>query len=187
MYEKLTYDGEFVSTASISEDMFKRTITINGLSKSVAMTGWRFGYMAAYDADLIKATKKLQSQSTSNINSITQYAAIAGLDGSADDDIAMMKTEFIKRRDEAVELFNKIDGLSVLKPDGAFYLFVNIKEVSNDSLTFSQELLKNKGVAVVPGVGFGSEGYFRFSFATGIATIREGIKRIEEFVKEMKA
>ncbi|MEO1938957.1 MAG: pyridoxal phosphate-dependent aminotransferase [Sulfurimonas sp.] len=187
MYEKLTYDGEFVSTASISEDMYKRTITINGLSKSVAMTGWRFGYMAAYDAELIKATKKLQSQSTSNINSITQYAAIAGLDGSADEDIAMMHTEFIKRRDEAVELFNNVDGLSVLKPDGAFYLFVNIKEVSNDSLTFSQELLKSKGVAVVPGVGFGSEGYFRFSFATGIASIREGIKRIDEFVQELKA
>ncbi len=186
MYEKLTYDGEFVSTASISEDMFKRTITINGLSKSVAMTGWRFGYMAAYDTELIKATKKLQSQSTSNINSITQYAAISGLDGSADSDIAMMKKEFMKRRDEAVKLFNEIDGLSVLKPDGAFYLFVNIKEVSNDSLTFSQELLKNKGVAVVPGVGFGSEGYFRFSFAIDIATIREGIKRIDAFVQELK-
>jgi aspartate aminotransferase len=187
MYEKLTYDGEFVSTASISEDMYKRTITINGLSKSVAMTGWRFGYMASADAELIKATKKLQSQSTSNINSITQYAAIAGLDGSADEDIAMMRKEFIKRRDEAVELFNNIDGLSVLKPDGAFYLFVNIKEVSNDSLTFCQDLLKSKGVAVVPGVGFGSEGYFRFSFATGIASIREGIKRIDEFVQELKA
>jgi aspartate aminotransferase len=187
MYEKLTYKGEFTSAASISEDMFKRTITINGLSKSVAMTGWRFGYMASYDTALIKATKKLQSQSTSNINSITQYAAIAGLNGSADDDVAMMKKEFIKRRDEAVKLFNAIDGLSVLKPDGAFYLFVNIKEITNDSLTFSQELLKEKGVAVVPGVGFGSEGYFRFSFATGIATIREGIQRIDEFVQELKS
>ena len=187
MYEKLTYEGEFTSTASISEDMFKRTITINGLSKSVAMTGWRFGYMASYDAELIKATKKLQSQSTSNICSITQYAAIPGLDGSADEDVAMMKKEFIKRRDEAVRLFNEIDGLSVLKPDGAFYLFVNIKEISNDSLTFAKELLERKGVAVVPGVGFGSEGYFRFSFATGMATIREGIRRIDEFVQEMKA
>ncbi len=186
MYEKLVYEGEFVSTASISEDMYKRTITINGLSKSVAMTGWRFGYMAAADEDLIKATKKLQSQSTSNINSITQYAAIAGLDGSADDDIEMMRQEFKKRRDEAVELFNKIDGLSVLKPDGAFYLFVNIKEVTEDSLTFAKELLASKGVAVVPGVGFGSDGYFRFSFATDIESIREGIKRIEAFVQEQK-
>ena len=187
MYEKLTYEGEFVSTASISEDMFKRTITINGLSKSVAMTGWRFGYMASADSELIKATKKLQSQSTSNICSITQKAAIAGLDGSADADIAMMREEFKKRRDEAVKLFNEIDGLSVLKPDGAFYLFVNIKEVSNDSLSFAKELLESKGVAVVPGVGFGSEGYFRFSFASSIENIREGIKRIAEFVQEKKA
>jgi len=187
MYEKLIYDGTFTSAAAVSEDMFKRTITINGLSKSVAMTGWRFGYMAAYQTDIIKVAKKLQSQSTSNINTITQYAAIAGLDGSADEDIAMMRKEFIKRRDEAVALFNQIDGLSVLKPDGAFYLFVNIQEVSNDSLKFAKELLASKGVAVVPGVGFGSEGYFRFSFATGIASIREGIKRIDEFVQELKA
>ncbi len=187
MYEKLTYDGEFCSTASISEDMFKRTITINGLSKSVAMTGWRFGYMASADAELIKATKKLQSQSTSNICSITQKAAIAGLDGSADADIAMMREEFKKRRDEAVRLFNEIDGLSVLKPDGAFYLFVNIKEISDDSLSFAKELLESKGVAVVPGVGFGSEGYFRFSFASSIENIREGIKRIAEFVEAKKA
>jgi aspartate aminotransferase len=186
MYEKLTYEGEFISAAAISDDMFKRTVTINGLSKSVAMTGWRFGYMAAYDTELIKATKKLQSQSTSNINTMTQYAAIPGLDGSADEDIAMMKKEFVKRRDEAVKLFNELDGLSVLKPDGAFYLFVNIKEVSNDSLTFAKELLEKKGVAVVPGVGFGSEGYFRFSFASGIENIREGIKRIDAFVQELK-
>ncbi len=187
MYEKLTYEGEFVSTASINEDMFQRTITINGLSKSVAMTGWRFGYMASAHAELIKATKKLQSQSTSNICSITQKAAIPGLDGSADADIEMMREEFRKRRDEAVKLFNEIDGLSVLKPDGAFYLFVNIKEVSDDSLSFAKELLESKGVAVVPGIGFGSEGYFRFSFASSIENIREGIKRIAEFVEEKKA
>ncbi len=187
MYEKLTYDGEFCSTASISEDMFNRTITINGLSKSVAMTGWRFGYMASAHTELIKATKKLQSQSTSNICSITQKAAIPGLNGQADADIEMMRTEFKKRRDEAVKLFNEIDGLSVLKPDGAFYLFVNIKQISNDSLSFSKELLESKGVAIVPGVGFGSEGYFRFSFASSIENIREGIKRIAEFVAEKKA
>ena len=183
MYEKLIYDGEFTSSAAVSDDMYQRTITINGLSKSVAMTGWRFGYMAAANTELIKATKKLQSQSTSNINSITQMAAIPGLDGSADADIEMMRKEFMYRRDEAVDLFNAVDGLSVVKPDGAFYLFVNIKSVSNDSLTFCKDLLAETGVAVVPGVGFGSEGYFRFSFATDIESIRTGIKRIEEFVK----
>lgn len=187
MYEKLTYDGTFTSAAAVSEDMYKRTVTINGLSKSVAMTGWRFGYMAAADTELIKATKKLQSQSTSNINSITQMAAIPGLDGSADADIEMMRKAFIERRNEAVVLINEIDGLSVTRPDGAFYLFVNIKEVSNDSLTFAKELLDKKLVAVVPGVAFGSEGYFRFSFATDIETIRTGIARIAEYVKEIKA
>ncbi|NOQ31058.1 MAG: aminotransferase class I/II-fold pyridoxal phosphate-dependent enzyme [Helicobacteraceae bacterium] len=186
MYEKLIYDGEFVSVASISEDMFKRTITINGLSKSVAMTGWRFGYMASANVELVKATKKLQSQSTSNINSITQKCAIPGLDGSADADIEMMRKAFKARRDEAVELFNKVDKLSVLKPDGAFYLFVNVKEVTNDSMEFCKKLLSETGVAVVPGVGFGSEGYFRFSFATNIESIREGIKRIETFVQTYK-
>ncbi|MBU0632845.1 pyridoxal phosphate-dependent aminotransferase [bacterium] len=186
MYEKLIYDGEFTSSAAVSEDMYKRTITINGLSKSVAMTGWRFGYMAAHRTDIIQATKTLQSQSTSNINSITQKAAITGLDGSADKDIEMMRVEFKKRRDEAVKLFNAIDGLSVIKPDGAFYLFVNIKEISNDSLAFSKDLLEQTGVAVVPGVGFGSEGYFRFSFATDMDSIKEGIKRIEGFVKGLK-
>jgi aspartate aminotransferase len=185
MYEKLIYEGTFTSAASVSQDMYERTVTINGLSKSVAMTGWRFGYMAAHDTELIKATKKLQGQSTSNINSITQKAAIVALNGEADNDIEMMRVQFKARRDEAVELFNKVEGLSVLKPDGAFYLFVNIQKVSNDSLEFAKALLAKKGVAVVPGVGFGSEGYFRFSFATDIESIRTGIKRIEEFVKEV--
>jgi len=184
MYEKLVYDGEFTSAAAVSEDMFNRTITINGLSKSVAMTGWRFGYLAAKDTALVKAMKKLQSQSTSNINSITQKAAITGLDGSADADIEMMRKAFSSRRDEAVELFNKIDGLSVLKPDGAFYLFVNISKIEKDSLKFAKNLLEESGVAVVPGVGFGSDGHFRFSFATDIDSIREGIKRIEAFIKK---
>ncbi len=182
MYEKLVYDKEFVSVASISEDMFKRTITVNGLSKSVAMTGWRFGYLATPLDELIDAMKKLQSQSASNINSITQYAAIAALDGRADKDIEYMRREFQKRRDLAIKLIDSIDGLSVVKPDGAFYLFINIKKFSNDSMKFAKELLATKGVAVIPGVGFGSEGYVRFSFATDEESIIEGIKRIEEFV-----
>lgn len=186
MYEKLIYDGEFTSAAAVSDDMYQRTITINGLSKSVAMTGWRFGYMAAANTEIIQATKKLQSQSTSNINSITQKAAIVGLNGDADADIEAMRVQFKARRDEAVKLFNEIDGLSVLSPAGAFYLFVNIKEVCNDSMQFCKELLEDQGIAVVPGVGFGSEGYFRFSFATDIDSIREGIKRIAAFVASKK-
>jgi len=185
MYEKLIYDGEFTATAGISEDMLKRTITVNGLSKSHAMTGWRFGYCASKNKDLVKNMIKLQSQSTSNINSITQKAAIPALLGEADEDVEMMRREFEKRRDFVYEAFNKIPGLSAAKPAGAFYIFVNHKKVSPDSMDFALNLLEKKGVAVVPGVGFGSEGYFRFSFATDLETIKEGIKRIEEFVKEI--
>jgi len=184
MYEKLVYDAAFTATASVSEDMFKRTVTINGLSKSVAMTGWRFGYLASANKELISVMNKLQSQSTSNINSITQAAAIPALNGEVDEEIEMMRKAFSARAAEATELMNSIPGLSVLKPEGAFYLFVNIKDISNDSIGFCKELLQEVGVAVVPGIGFGSEGYFRFSFATDITTIREGIRRIEKFVKQ---
>jgi aspartate aminotransferase len=187
MYEKLVYGIDFVAAASISEDMYQRTITINGLSKSVAMTGWRFGYLATPNKELIGAMNKLQSQSTSNINSITQKAAIPALLGEVDEEIDNMRKAFEGRADEAVALFNDINGLSVLKPQGAFYLFVNIKDISNDSIEFCKELLQDTGVAVVPGIGFGSEGYFRFSFATDITTIREGIRRIEKFVKQKKS
>lgn len=182
MYEKLTYGVKFTAAASVSEDMFRRTVTVNGLSKSVAMTGWRFGYLACPDVELVKKMKSLQSQSTTNICSITQKAAIPGLDGRADADIESMRVEFQKRRDRAVELFNAIPGISVLKPDGAFYLFVNISEVSSDSMEFCKKLLEEKGVAVVPGVGFGAEGYFRFSFATDMVSIEEGISRVKDFV-----
>ena len=187
MYEKLVYDAEFVAAASISEDMFNRTVTINGLSKSVAMTGWRFGYLASPNKELISVMNKLQSQSTSNINSITQKAAIVALNGDVDEEVEMMRKAFAARAEEATELMNAIPGLSVLKPAGAFYLFVNIKDITNDSIEFCKDLLQEVGVAVVPGIGFGSEGYFRFSFATDITTIREGIRRIEKFVKQKQA
>jgi len=187
MYEKLVYDAEFTAAASISEDMFNRTITLNGLSKSVAMTGWRFGYLASANKELISVMNKLQSQSTSNINSITQRAAIPALNGEVDEEIEMMRKAFAARAEEAARLMNEIPGLSVSKPEGAFYLFVNIKEISNDSILFCKELLQEVGVAVVPGIGFGSEGYFRFSFATDIITIREGIRRIEKFVTQKQA
>jgi aspartate aminotransferase len=187
MYEKLTYDNlEFTAAASISEDMYQRTITVNGLSKSVAMTGWRFGYLASPNKALIQAMVKLQGQSTSNINSITQYAAITALRGKANDDIEAMRVQFEKRRNLACDMFNAIDGLSVVRPNGAFYLYVNIKDVEPDSMKFCKELLEDVGVAVVPGLGFGQDGYFRFSFATDEVTIIDGINRIEKFVKKYK-
>jgi aspartate aminotransferase len=186
MYEKLVFDGtEFVSTASISPDMFRRTVTVNGLSKSVAMTGWRFGYLACASNELVTKMNSLQSQSTSNINSITQKAAIPALLGEVDEEIEQMRQAFEARSHEAYELMNAIEGLSVVRPKGAFYLFVNTKAVSNDSMQFAKDLLEQYGVAVVPGLAFGAEGYFRFSYATDIITIREGIRRIEKFVKRL--
>lgn len=185
MYEKIIYDGQkFTSAAEISEDMFQRTVTINGLSKAVAMTGWRFGYVATPNVALVKAMINLQGQVTSNINSITQHASILALEGKADEAIEMMRVQFEKRRDVAVAQFNAIRGLSCVKPDGAFYLFINIKELTNDSMKFCSDLLEKEGVAVVPGLAFGTEGYFRFSFATDLASIEEGIARIKKFVEE---
>lgn len=183
IYEKLVYDGKFISTASINSHMLERTITINGLSKSVAMTGWRMGYLATKDKNLRKLIVNLQSQSMSNINSITQKASIAALDGRAETDIENMKIAFKKRRDLACELFSKINGLKVSKPDGAFYLFINCESINKNSMQFCKDLLEREGVAVVPGIGFGMDGYFRFSFATDLDSIKKGIERIYKFCK----
>ena len=184
MYEKIMYDGKkFTAAAEVSDDMYNRTVTINGLSKSVAMTGWRFGYLATPKPDLVKAMTKLQGQVTSNVNSITQYAAIPALEGEADETMEIMRKEFEKRRNIVVESFNHIEGLSCFNPDGAFYVFVNIQGFSSDSVKFCADLLEQKGVALVPGLAFGTEGYIRFSFATDLETIQEGIKRIKEFVE----
>ena len=187
MYEKIIFDAKtFTSVASISEDMFKRTITVNGLSKAASMTGWRFGYLACPIKEITNAIVDFQGQSTSNINSITQRAAIPALEGLADADIEIMRKAFEKRRNMAVDMINDIKGLSVLKPEGAFYLYVNTKAVENDSIEFSKRLLEEKGVAVVPGLGFGTEGYFRLSFATDETSIKDGINRIKEFVENYK-
>lgn len=187
MYEKIIFDGKkFTSVASINEDMFKRTITVNGLSKSVSMTGWRFGYMACPIKEITDAVVDFQGQSTSNINSITQKAAVPALDGLADADIEAMRVQFEKRRNMAYAMLSDVEGLSVFNPDGAFYLYINIKAVENDSVEFCKRLLEEKGVAVVPGIGFGTEGYFRLSYATDEATIKDGIERIKAFVENYK-
>ncbi|MCG3664198.1 pyridoxal phosphate-dependent aminotransferase [Aliarcobacter butzleri] len=184
MYEKIIFNGKkFTAAAEVSADMYNRTVTINGLSKAVAMTGWRFGYVATPNVALAKAMTKLQGQVTSNINTMTQYAAIPALEGEADKDIEMMRSEFEKRKDYIVKAINEIDGLSCYEPDGAFYVFINIKKISNDSMKFCADLLEQKGVALVPGLAFGMEGYARFSFATSLEVIKEGVKRIKEFTQ----
>lgn len=186
IYEKLSYDGEFCAAASVSADMYERVVTINGLSKCAAMPGWRFGYMATPQKELIAAVKKLQSQSTANISSIVQAGAIPALLGEADDYLEFMRKNYIERRDYAVNALNAVDGLSVLSPAGAFYLFVNCSAVEKDSMKFCTKLLDEALVACVPGVGFCKDGYFRLSFACDINELKKGCERIADFVKNYK-
>lgn len=184
MYEKLLYEGEFVSVGSISQDMFERTITINGLSKSVAMTGWRMGYCASADTTLIKLMTNLQSQCTSNINSITQKASIIALEGGVDTQIEAMRQAFLARRDLAVSSINAIQGLHTLSPQGAFYLFISIGSAcGGDSMAFCKQLLEQEGIALVPGSAFGADGFVRLSFACSTEQITAGIARIAHFMQ----
>ena len=188
MYEKLIYGVKFTSAAAISQDMCERTITINGLSKSVAMTGWRMGYLACKDKKLVKLMDNLQSQCTSNINSITQKASIIALKGEADNDIEEMRVAFEERMRFACDAINNIQNLSVIAPQGAFYLFVNISALPQygaDSMSFCQALLKEQCVALVPGCAFGMEGFVRLSFACSLEQLEEGVSRIAKFVKTL--
>ncbi|MCI6988564.1 MAG: pyridoxal phosphate-dependent aminotransferase, partial [Campylobacter sp.] len=186
IYEKLTYEGEFISLASISKDMFDRTVTINSLSKCGAMPGWRFGYMASNMADFNKAVRALQSQSTSNICTLVQAGAVPVLLGKTDDDIAFMRDDFKKRRDISCELLSKIDGFKFSKPAGAFYIFINCSAIEKDSMKFCKRMLEEAKVATVPGIGFGMDGYFRFSYTTDEESIKKGIERIANFVKNYR-
>ena len=194
IYEKLIYgDTKHISIASLSEDAYKRTIIINGVSKAYAMTGWRIGYAAASE-EITKLMSNIQSHTTSNPNSIAQYASVAALNG---DSSAMdkMVNEFKRRRDYMVNKINTIDGLSCITPEGAFYVMINISKVfgkkSNNieikgSMNFSEELLDKEKVAVIPGIGFGMDNYIRLSYATSMENIEKGLSRIEKFVKELK-
>ena len=191
IYEKLIYNEiKPISIASLCEDAYNRTIVINGVSKTYAMTGWRLGYAAACE-EIIKLMSNIQSHTTSNTNSITQYAAVAALSGDATT-INSMVLEFKKRRDYMVERINSIKNLSCVKPDGAFYVMVNISKVLKkelngvlikDSLDFSKHLLEVEKVAVVPGDGFGVSNFVRLSYATSMKNILEGLNRIDKFME----
>lgn len=183
IYEKLVYDNiAYTSAGALNADALNRTITINGLSKSFAMTGWRVGYAATKDKELVRLMNNLQSQSTANINSIAQRACIPALSGECNIDAENFIQAFQNRRNLAHKLINGIKSLEVRLPQGAFYLFINIKAVNGDSMAFCKDLLEKQGVALVPGVAFGMEGYARFSFACGEEQIIDGIKRIEAYV-----
>jgi aspartate aminotransferase len=182
IYEKLVYDdAQHVSVGSISPEIAAYTITVNGFSKSYAMTGWRLGYLAAPDP-VAKAIDSIQSHSTSNACSFAQKGAIAALKGSQQP-VSDMRDEFDIRRQYMFERITAIPNLSAVKPLGAFYLLVNIGRLSLTSTNFADRLLSKVNVAVVPGIAFGDDRTIRFSYATGLDVIKEGIDRFEDFCK----
>jgi len=193
IYEKLIYDNaKHFSMASLGDEIKEKMITINGVSKSYAMTGWRIGY-AAGPEDIIKGMSKIQGHSTSNPNSIAQKASVEALIGKQDT-IEKMRKAFDKRRKYMVSRLNEIKGFSCLVPSGAFYAFPDISNilargiqyqdrVIKTSFDLSDFILKEAEVAVVPGIAFEAEGYLRLSYATSLEDIKEGLNRIEKLLK----
>ena len=193
IYEHVLYTkNKFFTIAQIPE-LFSRTLTINGLSKSYAMTGWRVGY-AGGPENIIQGIAKIQSQSTTNTSSISQAAAEEALNGTQDF-IKKRSDAFKERRDFVVKKLNSIEGLSCKNPEGAFYVFpnckdcigkkdINKKEIVNDT-DFVTSLLENTGVAVVQGSAFGKEGYFRISYATSMKNLSKALDKIEEYCKQL--
>lgn len=192
IYERLIYDGfTHTSIATLNDKVKDLTIIVNGVSKTYSMTGWRIGYTASNEK-IAKIMSNVQSHATSNPNSIAQKAAEAALDGPQDD-VDKMVSEFIKRRDYMVQRINSIDGLSCIKPNGAFYVMMNIskligKELGgvriNGSDDFANVLLDKAKVALVPGSGFGTDIHVRLSYATSLENITEGLNRIEKFLNK---
>jgi aspartate aminotransferase len=188
IYEKIIYDGcQFHNLVTLCPSLRQRTILINGVSKTYAMTGWRIGY-ALGPADVIGAAAKIQSQSTSNPTSIAQAAALEAIRGKQDC-VTMMVQEFEKRRDSIVERLNGIQGIRCLKPQGAFYVFPNIsgllgkragERILKAPCDFADFLLEEAKVAVVPGEDFGSKEHVRFSYATSLGDIDKGCARVRD-------
>jgi aspartate aminotransferase len=194
IYEKLIYDNNtHISIASLSEDIKSKTIVVNGLSKSHAMTGWRIGY-AAGPSEIISAMTKIQSQSTSNPTSIAQWAAIEALKGPQDA-LEEMLREFDRRRRFLVEELNRLKGFRCTMPKGAFYVFANVSGLKgttsgsrriNSSSDLAMYLLEEAHVALVPGEAFGAEGYIRLSYATSMERLHEGIRRIGQAIEKLQ-
>ena len=189
IYEHVKYDNfKFFTIAQISK-LKSRTLTMNGVSKSYAMTGWRIGY-AAGPKEIISAIRKIQSQSTSNPSSISQAAAVEALNGKQDF-IKKRAKSFKERRDFVVKSLNNIDGISCLKPNGAFYVFPNCKKLLNKrtklkkDTDFVQKLLEKQNVAAVQGSAFGLDGYFRISYATSMAKLKIAMARIKKFCEDL--
>ena len=185
IYEHITYDNFKFFTIAQVKALKKRTLTMNGVSKSYSMTGWRIGY-AAGPKEIIKAIAKIQSQSTSNPTSISQAAAVEALNGTQDF-IKERASSFRERRDFVVNSLNKINGISCLRPEGAFYVFPNCKRLLGKKTKlktdkdFVEKLLEKSEVAVVQGSAFGLDGYFRISYATSMENLKKAMERIRSF------
>ncbi len=181
IYEKIIFDTDiYTSIASLGDDIYRLTITVNGVSKAYSMTGWRIGYCAG-DKEIIGYVKKIQDHSTSNPSSISQAAALEAL-RAAGKDALMMAAEFKKRRDIITSGMDEIPGISYIKPEGAFYLFCDFSKFG-DSIETAKSILDEVNVAVIPGDGFGAPGFMRMSFATSSEKIKEGVKRISDWVR----
>jgi len=184
IYEKLVYDGaEHVSVASLSKEAYDLTITVNGFSKAYAMTGWRLGYLAAPEA-VAKAVDSIQSHSTSNPNSFAQRGALAALKGDQQP-LQDMHDEFDMRRNYMFDRISKIPNISAVKPQGAFYILVNISQLGLTSQNFADRLLSKANVAVVPGAAFGDDRTVRLSYATSIDIIKKGLDRFQDFCRTL--
>ncbi len=185
IYEHITYDGFKFFTIAQIEKLKSRTLTMNGVSKSYSMTGWRIGY-AAGPKEIIKAMAKIQSQSTSNPTSISQAAAVEALNGTQDF-ISERSNSFKERRNFVVDSLNNIKGISCLSPEGAFYVFPNCKKLLTKKTKlksdkdFVEKLLEKAEVAVVQGSAFGLDGYFRISYATSMENLKKAMQRIKTF------
>lgn len=175
VYEPLVYDKEHISLYSISKG--DRTVLVDAFSKSHSMTGWRIGYSVA-PVEIAKAAAKIQGHLTSNINSITQYAALRAFDV----DTSYMKERFRKRRDMVCSILNDLN-LSYVRPKGAFYVLIDVREFERDDVKFCMDLLNDQHVALVPGSAFNAQGFVRLSFATSEDLLKEGISRIGKFVR----
>jgi aspartate aminotransferase len=188
IYEHIQWKGApYASFASACPAIADRTVTINGMSKAYAMSGWRIGY-AAGPRDLIRAMATLQSQSTTNACSISQAAAVAALDGDQEC-VRRMCREFRQRHDAVQPMLAAIPGIRCGKVSGAFYLFADVsvamqRKGMKDDVDFCEQLLEAKGVALVPGTAFGAPGYVRISFAASLETLRAAIGRLSSFVTE---
>ncbi len=183
IYEKISYtDKKIVSIASLDKDVFDRTITVNGVSKSYSMTGWRIGYLGC-SKEIASAISNIQDHTTSNPTSISQAAALEAMKGDQSFVKTMVK-EFVKRRDYMVNKLNSIKGFKASNPEGAFYVFSDISSFGMDSLKFCSKLLEEAKVAVIPGGPFGWDTHIRFSFATSMENIQKGLDRIEKWVKQ---